>query len=401
MRQHEGAEQTAERFAQLTQTARGTPMGRLLRRFWHPVALSAEVKAGEAVPVLVMGEELTLYRGRSGTAYLIGGRCAHRRTLLHTGWVEGECIRCTYHGWQYDGAGQCTQRPAERDAGLPTQRIGSYPLHEYCGLVFAWLGDAPAPEFALPRKQAFERPGGTVAAGKERWDVNWFQQIENSLDATHVSFVHQALRVGPFGEAVTPAVPELSYAETEAGIEQTAVRSKDNVRKSDWTFPNNNHIVIPGLTRDDPWIDVGVWMTPNDDEHTTRFVLYGIPATHEEARSRFLDYFSKYGKYDPCEHHDELFHGKIYPPLDDALVGLTAAQDYISIKGQGTVADRSTESLGRSDLGIVTLRRIFWRELDAQESGGRVKQWRRRSTEAELPTQPGAVAVPGEAGGFS
>jgi 5,5'-dehydrodivanillate O-demethylase oxygenase subunit len=317
---------------------------------------------------------------------------------LHTGWVEGERIRCTYHGWQYDGTGQCTQRPVERDPGLPTQHIGGYSLHEYCGLVFAWLGDEPAPEFALPRKHAFERAGGTVAAGKERWDVNWFQQIENSLDAAHVSFVHQALRVGPFGEAVTPAVPELSYAETEAGIEQTAVRSENNVRKSDWTFPNNNHIVIPGLTKDDPWIDVGVWMSPNDDTHTTRFVLYGIPDAGEEAKCRFRDYFAKYANYDPCEHHDELFHKKIYPPVEDALVGLTAAQDYVSIKGQGSIADRSKETLGRSDLGIVTLRRIFWRELGAQQSGGRVKHWRRRDKEADLPTQPGGAVAPGNAG---
>src|SRR5689334_15344061 len=108
----------ADKLRLLTQTGVDTDMGRLLRRFWQPVALSREVEPGTAAPVMVMGEELTLFRGVSGKAYLVGGTCAHRRTVLHTGWVEGERIRCTYHGWQYDGTGQCTQRPAEKDAGL-------------------------------------------------------------------------------------------------------------------------------------------------------------------------------------------------------------------------------------------------------------------------------------------
>ena len=62
----------------LHQTAPDTPMGKLLRKFWHPVALSSDLKAGSARPLRVLGESLTLYRGRSGAAHLIGGRCAHR-----------------------------------------------------------------------------------------------------------------------------------------------------------------------------------------------------------------------------------------------------------------------------------------------------------------------------------
>jgi 5,5'-dehydrodivanillate O-demethylase len=81
-----------------------------------------------------------------------------------------------------------------------------------------------------------------------------------------VSFVHQALRVGPFGDAVTNSIPQLSYEEYEAGIEQTAIRSNVNIRKSDWTFPNNNHVVVPSLQKGDPWIDFVIWIVPQDDE---------------------------------------------------------------------------------------------------------------------------------------
>ncbi|MDB5947602.1 MAG: putative iron-sulfur containing oxygenase, partial [Ramlibacter sp.] len=206
-----------ELLTMLTQTAKSTGMGSLLRQFWHPVALSRDLPNGRAVPLKVLGEELTLYRGESGHAHLVAGRCRHRQTLLHTGWVEGDRIRCMYHGWKFEGDGTCVERPAEKEQQPPAAcRIAGYPVHEYCGLVFAWLGEGPAPAFDLPRKDALEADGVVIVATRETWRINWFQQIENSLDATHVSFVHRALRVASFGDAVTAAIPELSYAETEA-----------------------------------------------------------------------------------------------------------------------------------------------------------------------------------------
>ncbi|WP_255592404.1 Rieske 2Fe-2S domain-containing protein [Bordetella sp. BOR01] len=381
----------AEQLKLLTQTARDSEMGRLLRMFWHPVALSRDVAPGDAIPVRAFCAELTLYRGDTGTVHLVGGRCRHRQTVLHTGWVQGDTIRCMYHGWQYDGDGQCVQRPAEKEARVPPAcKIPGYPVREYCGLVFAYLGDGPAPEFDLPRKDVYEVPGALIVATRETWNLNWFQQIENSLDAVHVSFVHQALRVGPFGDAVTTMMPDLSYEENEAGIEQTATRAHDNIRKSDWTFPNNNHVVVPGLEKGDPWIDFGIWMVPQDDEHSTRFTLYVMAPGSDAANERFNDYFRKFGTYNADDHHDELFHQRKGPPEEDFLAGLISAQDYVAQKGQGTIADRSLELLGKSDLGVVTLRRIFWRELDALRNGQPTKQWRKRAVPLSLPTQPGS-----------
>ncbi|MDB5794157.1 MAG: iron-sulfur containing oxygenase [Noviherbaspirillum sp.] len=386
MNQNDRKQEKAERLRQLSQTSPDTPMGKLLRRFWQPVALSGDVANGQAKPLKALGEELTLYRGDSGRAYLVGGRCAHRLTLLHTGWVQGEEIRCAYHGWKYDGGGQCVQRPAEKDKGLPDVKIAGYPVHEYCGLVFAYMGDGPAPEFDLPRKEVFERKEGVVFPRIQVWDCNWFQQVENSLDAVHVSFVHQLGNVGPFGAAVTQAIPELTYSETDAGIEQVATRSKDNVRKSDWTFPNNNHIVIPSFNKDDPWTDVGVWMVPIDDEYTMRVGLYASPLTGAAAKE-FMERCEKSLPYNPADHYDDLFLRKIYP--DDPVMELTGAQDYVALKGQGTIADRANEQLGWSDTGIMTLRKLFFREMEAISNGQPTKQWRRLRKATEMPKQPG------------
>lgn len=119
---HNEHTQRAKAFKQLTDTAPDTLMGKLLRTFWQPIGTLAELAPGTARSLRILGDELTLYRGESGQPYLIGGRCAHRCNVLHTGWIQGEQIRCMYHGWRYDSTGRCTEMPAERH--VPVEVIG-------------------------------------------------------------------------------------------------------------------------------------------------------------------------------------------------------------------------------------------------------------------------------------
>ena len=192
------ARATQDRFHELMECDRGTPMGRLLRSFWQPVSPAVAVAAGEAKKIRIMAQDFTLYRGESGRAYLVDARCAHRLTMLHTGWVQGEEIRCLYHGWKYNGSGQCTETPAESPVFARRVRIGGYPVVEYGELIFAYLGEGDAPEFDLPRKEVLETGMAVISARTEVWPCNWFQLVENSLDAVHVSFVHHAGKVGPW-----------------------------------------------------------------------------------------------------------------------------------------------------------------------------------------------------------
>ena len=115
------------------------------------------MQKGKAQALRVLGEDLTLYRGEGGRPYLIGGRCAHRCTVLHTGVIQGDQIRCMYHGWRYDGTGLCTDIPAEQQPRTRPIKIAGYPVHEYCGVVFAYLGEQPVPTFDLPRKHILRR----------------------------------------------------------------------------------------------------------------------------------------------------------------------------------------------------------------------------------------------------
>src|ERR1700746_60284 len=92
-------------------TGPGTLGGRYLRRFWQPVYQSRDLRRGQAVPIRIMSEEFTLYRGKSGKPYVTEFRCPHRGTQLSTGWIEGEDIACRYHGWQFGPTGECTAQP--------------------------------------------------------------------------------------------------------------------------------------------------------------------------------------------------------------------------------------------------------------------------------------------------
>src|SRR5215218_5991874 len=132
-------------WADFVHTGPGTLAGRYLRRFWQPVYRAQDLLPGRTMPIRIMGEELTLYRGEGGAPHQTAFRCAHRGTQLSVGWVEGDCIRCRYHGWRYDARGQCVEQPDEAKPFSHKVKIKSYPTIEYLGLIFAFLGDGEPP----------------------------------------------------------------------------------------------------------------------------------------------------------------------------------------------------------------------------------------------------------------
>src|SRR2546426_7640023 len=100
-----GTGQGAPSWTDYVHTGPGTLAGRYLRSFWQPVFRAQDLKPGKTTPIRVMSEDLTLYRGQSGDPHVLAFRCAHRGTQLSTGWVEGDNLRCRYHGLTYDPDG--------------------------------------------------------------------------------------------------------------------------------------------------------------------------------------------------------------------------------------------------------------------------------------------------------
>ena len=94
---------------QLTQVERGTPMGELMRRYWHPIAASSELIAKPTKAVRLLGEDLVLYRDKQDRPGLIGPQCAHRRMSMLLGIPDNDGLRCPYHGWLYGKDGKCLE----------------------------------------------------------------------------------------------------------------------------------------------------------------------------------------------------------------------------------------------------------------------------------------------------
>src|ERR1700722_19729329 len=94
-----------DRVDDFVHTRPGTLAGRYLRRYWQPIFVCEKLAKGAIVPIRILGEDLALYRGESGQAHVITNECPHRLSVLSTGWIEGETVRCRYHGWGCDGSG--------------------------------------------------------------------------------------------------------------------------------------------------------------------------------------------------------------------------------------------------------------------------------------------------------
>jgi 5,5'-dehydrodivanillate O-demethylase oxygenase subunit len=370
-------------------TGPGTLAGRYLRAFWQPVALAADLPPGHAQPLRVMSEDFTLYRAEDGTPHVVAPRCAHRGTQLSTGWVEGDCLRCFYHGWKYDHTGQCVEMPAEETSFPPKVRIASYATQEYLGLVFAYLGEGAPPEF--PRWPEFEQEGVLTISSYVR-GCNYFNALENSHDPVHLAFVH---RRSAFTANGLIGVPTVEAEETPWGVAIHATRRGGSVRTVQFCMPNMTRRTSPP---DDPaetrWQEALAWRVPIDDQAYRSFNLDLAFLTGEPAERFRRTLQEREAVREAAGSIDELagrvLRGEL--PIDTVKdhPNVVNIQDTVAQVGQGAIADRRAERLGRSDIGIILIRKIWERELTALAAGHRLKQWKRLP---ELTPTVGAVTV--------
>ncbi len=184
---------TQEENDTLTRVGAGTPAGQLLRRYWHVVAATGELTAAKPKKrVKILGEELVLYRDKSGNYGLVAEKCSHRGVSLYYGFVEPDGIRCPYHGWKYDACGKCIDQPFENpEAGFKEKiQHPAYPVEQLGGLLFAYMGPAERKPL-LPKWDLLVRLDGKKQVDLcETLRCNWLQAMENSVDPTHTYFLH-------------------------------------------------------------------------------------------------------------------------------------------------------------------------------------------------------------------
>src|SRR4051794_7388949 len=181
---------TSEANDRLTRVGQGTPMGNLMRRYWHPVAAVVDLAAEPVLEVKLLGENLALYRAPNGEMGLVAQRCPHRGASMAYGIPEDGGLRCPYHGWKFSDEGVCLEQPAEPEDSTFKHRvrIPAYPVQEMGGLIWAYLGPEPAP--LLPRYDLFVREDLKREIGISIIPCNWLQAMENSLDPIHLEWLH-------------------------------------------------------------------------------------------------------------------------------------------------------------------------------------------------------------------
>jgi 5,5'-dehydrodivanillate O-demethylase oxygenase subunit len=365
-----------------------TLAGKYLRMFWQPVFCSHELAAGRAAPIRILGEDLTLYRGESGTPHVIGFRCAHRKTQLSIGWIEGDCLRCFYHGWKYDGSGQCVEQPAEPKPFAEKIRIPGYPVQEYLGLIFVYLGKGRPPP--LPRYPKLESPEQSLDTVRLDRICNYFNNIDNSLDNAHVRFVHGRHRETARDEIVK-GDPMISVAESEWGVKRFVQYPDGKTITAFFGMPNINYLNGQVVDAEIKRADLMVFKVPVDDENHVHFEVRSIPFTGDRANEWLQRRREKRAK-EAANRADlvrEVLKGRLHlNDIDPNRTDYVMFEDEIAQTGQGSVPDRSDEHLGRSDAGVILLRKIWERELRAFAAGRPTKAWTYRPD--MVPTYPGA-----------
>ena len=373
---------SVEQNERLTRVGPGTPMGELMRRYWHPIAASVELDADNPTKeVRLLGEDLVLYRDAKGTLGLIEPSCAHRKANLSYGIPEENGIRCAYHGWIFNETGQCVDQPSEPEGSKFKEkvRIKAYKAQELGGAIFAYMGPEPAP--LLPRIDVLVWPG-IRRTQSVHIPCNWLQCHENSLDPLHFQWLHRYwggwimnkerppeerdawnARIGARGADHR----KIGFEITDYGVIKRRLVGDETEQDDHWQmghpilFPNILHITSNLQYR-----------VPIDDTHTLHFVIDLQPLAPGQEQPDVVSHQEV-----PC--FDE--KGRI---KSDWVLG----QDQAAWIMQSAIMDRSTERLGVSDVGLIMFRRMLNEQMEIVAQGGEPMNVHRNEDENEILIYP-------------
>ncbi len=164
---------------------------------WFQVGYADELAPGDVLPLRYFGRDLVLYRSESGEARVIDAFCPHLGAHLgHGGKVEGETLRCPFHGWRFDGSGACVDVPYAKRIP-PRAALKPWGVVERNQMIWTWYhAEGKEPDFEVP---AFEEVGDPAWGKLTRhfWTVKSRNQElgENSVDRAHFRYVHGTMIV--------------------------------------------------------------------------------------------------------------------------------------------------------------------------------------------------------------
>ncbi|HET7004618.1 MAG TPA: Rieske 2Fe-2S domain-containing protein [Candidatus Binatia bacterium] len=352
---------TKEENVLLTSVGRGTPGGELLRRYWMPIACTGELTEQKPIKAArLLGEDLVVYRDKSGRYGVVAEQCPHRKASLAFGRVDEEGIRCPYHGWKFDDTGKCLEQPAEPESGGFKDKIKhiAYPAQRLGGLIWTYMGPQPAP--LLPRWDVLTWENGQRWVQKhEIYKCNWLQPMENSVDPSHLYWLH--------GDT--------------AHLAPTVDRYEEDHQFTPFEYGIMKRRITPGRKAGDPpVIDQHPLLFPITLRHvfraskTTGFVLHNVQirVPVDDARTQvFVVYFTPNDTdKSPAEGDTPWEYFPIRDENGEYRLSEVLVQDAMAWETQGAPTDRTQEHLGVGDEGIILLRKILREQIEIVRNGG-------------------------------
>ena len=343
----------------LTQVGMGTPMGELLRRYWHPIAAAPELRENPTKAVRLLGENLVLYRNKAGRWGLIDEACAHRRVNMLYGLPDERGLRCPYHGWLYDETGAGLDMPMEAPDSTFAQRVSikAYPVEELGGLIFAYLGPQPTP--LLPRWEWLVEEHAYRQVNFLELPANWLQCMENSLDSTHSEYLHghqgnyvySRKGAPPDALRTVPHNLRLGFDVFEYGIIKRWIMEGETEESADWKV--GHPVLFPNILS-----SPNQFRVPIDDGHTLHVDYTSTPLPDDV----------------PVPDDIAVYNPPLYGEDGRIIRDYTFAQDYMAWVTQGQrsdgVAQRNLEKLAESDKGIILYRRLLKEQMQLVADGG-------------------------------
>jgi len=372
----------------VTRTGPGTPMGALLRRYWIPFLLSAELPEPDCPPVRVklLSERLLAFRDSDGRLGLIDEFCAHRGVSLWFGRNEQGGLRCPYHGWKYDVTGQCMEVPSEPvESGFCRKiRLKSYRCEERGGVIWAYMG-APADEPPIPAFEWMSLAASHRYVSKRWQECNFLQAMEGGIDSSHVSFLHSGdLHTDPLHKGTKGAhyqrdrKPTFEVIESPGGLHIGARRNAEAGhyywRITQWIMPW--YTMVPPYG--DNALNGHAWV-PIDDENcfTWTFTYHPVRPLSEAELAAMRQGGGIHtelipGTFRPAANKDNDYlidraaqrEGRTY----SGVAGI-AMQDASVQESMGPIQDRAKENLVSTDNAIIMARHRLRRAALAVANG--------------------------------
>ena len=366
----------------LTRIGPGTPMGTLMRQFWVPACLSSELAAdGDPVRLMLLGEKLIAFRDSNGRVGILDHRCPHRCASLFFGRNEEGGLRCVYHGWKYDTAGNCLDMPnLPQDQDFRDKvKARAYRVAERGGLIYVYMGEREvAPP--LPALEALVCPPEETQVSCRQRECNWVQALEGDIDPSHFSFLHtgsvDVADIDPSHTerfSIITRAPRYQVQQTDWGLMYASHRPADPGN----LYYRYAHFALPFWTMfpNGPLSDnilAQAWV-PMDDTHTMTFTALWkrktppleftkdgtrIPGVDRmcETLPNTADWFGRW-RLTANQSNDYLIDREAQ--RSDSYTGIwgVAPQDAAVTESMGEISDRTRETLAPSDRMIAMTRR--------------------------------------------